>query len=225
MAAGRCCTDSLAGGDSVSSAEAVFPAFLRLGGRSVVVVGGGPVAASKLAGLRRACAQVTVVAPQILPAILETGVRVKRRRFAPNDLEGAWFVVAAATPNVNREVAREGERRRIFVNAVDDPRSASAFQGGVFERGGVTVALSTGGAAPAVAGLLREGLEALIPEDVSGWIEEAKGLRQAWRGLGVPLSSRRPLLLHALNRRYADRRVGRGGDDALAPVSEPEAIA
>jgi siroheme synthase-like protein len=183
-------------------AEALFPAFLRLSGRRVVVVGGGPVAASKLAALVAAGAEVTVVAPEIVPEIVAAGVRVERRAFRPEDLEGAWFVVAAAPPEVNREVARSAGERRLFVNAVDDPASASAYLGGVVRKGGLTIALSTDGTAPALAGLLREGLEALLPDELGRWLDLARSLRPEWKAAAVPMSARRPLLLEALNRLY-----------------------
>ena len=103
----------------------------------------------------------------------------------PRDLDGAWLAVAAAPPEVNRAVGVEAERRRVFVNAVDDPRAATAYAGGVIRRGGVTVAISTDGRAPALAGLLREGIEALLPEQVGAWVERAEALRAGWRAEGV----------------------------------------
>jgi uroporphyrin-III C-methyltransferase/precorrin-2 dehydrogenase/sirohydrochlorin ferrochelatase len=178
--------------------DPVFPVFLRLAGRRVLVVGGGAVAASKLPGLRKANARVTVVAPEIRPEIEEAGVRLLRRHFRPKDLAGA-------TPEVNRRVASAAEARQVFVNAVDDPRSASVYLGGVFDRAGVTVSISTGGEAPALAGLLREGLEALVPEEVGDWLEQARTLRREWRANRTPMAGRRPLLLEALNRLYAER--------------------
>jgi thioredoxin-dependent adenylylsulfate APS reductase len=175
-----------------------FPVFLQLAGRRVVVVGGGPVAAGKLAALLAAGARVTVVAPAVLPAIAEAGVEVHRRPFRAGDLDGAWYAVAAATPEVNREVAAAAAERRLFVNAVDDPANASAYLGGVLRRGGVTVAVSTGGRAPALAGLLREALDAVLPDEVERWVEEAERLKQEQRANGVPMTARRPALLQAL---------------------------
>ena len=105
--------------------------------------------------------------------------------FAPADLDGVWLVVAAATPEVNREVRGRGRRpRRVFVNAVDDPAAASAYLGGVVRRGGVTIAISTEGRAPALAGLLREALEAVIPDEVGAWVEEARASPRAAEGRG-----------------------------------------
>jgi uroporphyrin-III C-methyltransferase/precorrin-2 dehydrogenase/sirohydrochlorin ferrochelatase len=183
----------------------LHPQFLKLAGRRVVVVGAGPVAAAKLAQLAGTGADLVVIAPEVRPEIEVSGVRVERRPFRPEDLEGAWFAVAAAPPEVNREVAAEAERRRIFVNAVDDPAAASSYAGAVVRRGPVTVALSTGGRAPALAGLLREGIEALLPEQVEAWTERAESLRARWRETKVPMEGRRPELLEALNELYEAR--------------------
>jgi uroporphyrin-III C-methyltransferase/precorrin-2 dehydrogenase/sirohydrochlorin ferrochelatase len=183
----------------------VFPIFLRLAGRQVVLVGGGRVAATKLEGLLRGGAQVTVVAPEVRSELERAGVTLLKREFEARDLDGAWFAVAAATPAVNRQVADAAEERRIFVNAVDDPASASAYAGGVFRRGKLTVAISTDGDAPALAGLVREGLEALIPEEIEAWLELSRSQARHWRQSAIPMGERRPLLLTALNRLYAER--------------------
>jgi siroheme synthase-like protein len=183
----------------------VFPIFLRLAGRPVLLVGGGRVAASKLEGLLRGGALVTVVAPEIRSELEREGVTLLRREFEASDLDGAWFAVAAGTHAVNRQVADAAEERRIFVNAVDDPASASAYAGGVFRRGNLTVAISTDGDAPALAGLVREGLEALVPDEIETWLELSRGQARRWRESAVPMEERRPLLLAALNRLYAER--------------------
>ena len=180
----------------------LMPVFLTLAGRSVVLVGGGRVAAAKLQPLLSAGAEVRVVAPEIRDEIRRTPVRIDQRPFERADLDGAWLVVSAATPTVNRDVAHAAEERRIFVNAVDDPANATAFLGGVVRRGGVTLAISTSGMAPALAGLLREALDAVLPRDLAAWVTEARRQRPLWRRDGVPMEKRRPLLLHALNQLY-----------------------
>lgn len=181
----------------------LFPAFLKLHGRKVVIVGGGKVAASKLRAVLDTGAAVTVVAPEILPELGRPGVTLVRREFEPRDLDGAWFVVAASHAGVNRQVSAAAEERRVFVNAVDDVQAASAYLGGVVRRGGVTVAISTDGVAPALAGLLREGLEAVLPDDLPQWVELAKEHRSRWRAAGVPIEHRRGFLLAALVAKYA----------------------
>src|SRR2546430_11505137 len=147
---------------------------------------------------------VTVVAPSVLDSIRRPGVQVEEREFVPADLEGKWFAVAAAPPEVNRAVARAAEERAVFVNAVDDTDSASAYLGGVFRKGGVTVAVSTDGRAPALAGLLREALQALLPDELESWAEVAQQLRAHWKADGVAIARRRPLLLRAINELYRE---------------------
>jgi uroporphyrin-III C-methyltransferase / precorrin-2 dehydrogenase / sirohydrochlorin ferrochelatase len=183
----------------------LFPLFLKLTGRKVLVVGGGPVAASKLPALLEAGAEVTVVAPEVREEIGASRARVLRRGFEPGDVDGAWLVVAAAPPEVNAAVAAAAAERQVFVNAVDDADRASAYTGGVLRRGGVTVAVSTEGRAPALAGLLREALEAVLPEEIEDWVGVAHSLREAQRAGRVPMAQRRPQLLAALNELYAAR--------------------
>jgi uroporphyrin-III C-methyltransferase / precorrin-2 dehydrogenase / sirohydrochlorin ferrochelatase len=190
----------------------LFPLFLKLAGRKVLVVGGGPVALGKVQALLEAGAAISVVAPEVVPelaALAEKGnISLDRRSFETRDLGGVWLVVAAAPAEVNQSVAAAGESQRLYVLAVDDISAASAYGAGTLRRGGVTVAVSTNGRAPALAGLLREGLEAVLPEDLEDWTAEAERQRQAWHAARVPMTERRPLLLEALNRLYEERRGG-----------------
>jgi siroheme synthase-like protein len=196
----------------------LLPVFLNLTGRTVVLVGGGPVATSKLRPLLAAGASVRIVAPEITDEIATVVAQaiqasshmagggaplsVAQRPFIPSDLDDAWLVVAAATPEVNRHVAEVAETLRIFVNAVDDPPNASAYLGGVVRRDGVTIAISTSGAAPALTSLLREGIDALLPPDLATWVWRARVARVGWRREGVPMEARKPRLLQALNAIY-----------------------
>jgi uroporphyrin-III C-methyltransferase / precorrin-2 dehydrogenase / sirohydrochlorin ferrochelatase len=197
---------------------AVFPVFLKLDGRPVLVVGAGPVAAGKLRPLVDAGARVTVVAPAVVGEIEEMAadVTIVRRPFDPGDVDGMWYVVAAAPPEINRAVARAAEPRCLFVNAVDDLESASAYAGAVVQKAGVTIAMSTDGEAPALAGLMREALEMLLPEDLDQWMASAQNARRAWLAERVPMAERRPMLLQALNDLYERRRAA---DEARAASS------
>lgn len=172
----------------------------------MLLVGGGPVAASKLEGLVAAGAHVTVVAPEISPGIERPGITVHRRTFQPDDLDGVWWVVAAAPPEVNREVQSAAESRQLFVNAVDDPAHATAYLGSVVRRDGVTMGISTDGRAPALAGLLREALDAWLPQDLDRWMAAADEARREWKEAGVPMDQRRPRLLETLNRLYESKK-------------------
>jgi uroporphyrin-III C-methyltransferase/precorrin-2 dehydrogenase/sirohydrochlorin ferrochelatase len=186
-----------------SAAAPLLPLFVKLGGRDVLVVGGGAMASVRVRQLAEAGARVTVVAPEVRDDAAGAAAVVLRRRFRPDDLDGAWLAVAAATPEVNREVARAAEARRVLVNAVDDPEAATAYTGGVIRRGEATVAISTGGRAPALAGLLREAIDAVLPRDLDRWVGVAAAARPGWKRDRIPLATRRPLLLRALEALYA----------------------
>lgn len=178
----------------------------------MLVVGGGPVATAKVNALLQAGAAVTVVAPEItteIGTLAAAGkIALAQRSFEASDLEGQWLAVAAVPPEVARAVAEAAELARLFVLAVDDTSAASAFGAGTLRRGGVTIAVSTDGRAPALAGLLREGLEAVLPDDLAGWADVAERQRAAWRAAGVPIDQRRPLLLQALDGIYSNRSSG-----------------
>ena len=202
----------------------LLPLFLNLTGRDVVLVGGGPVATAKLRQLLAAGAKVRIIAPEITPEMHDIVAEaspphpsVAQRPFEPADLDGAWLVVAAATPEANRQVANVAETLRIFVNAVDDPANASAFLSGVVRRDGVTLAISTSGAAPALTALLREALDAVLPRDLGAWVWQARAARTAWRRDGVPMEARKPRLLQALNALY-----GKEATAETAEIAEPK---
>ena len=197
---------------STPPSPALYPLFLKLDGRKVLVVGGGSVAATKVAALLETGAAITVVAPELrqdLADLARAGkISIERRCYEGRDLLGVWLVVAAAPPEVNQAVAAAASSQRLFVLAVDDTSAASAYGAGTFRRGDITVAVSTGGLAPALAGLLREGLEAMLPEDLGAWTEEAVRQRAVWRQGRVPMPERRSQLLAALNSLYEARASG-----------------
>jgi uroporphyrin-III C-methyltransferase/precorrin-2 dehydrogenase/sirohydrochlorin ferrochelatase len=207
---------------------ALFPAFLRLTGKRVLVVGAGPIAASKLKALVDAEADITVVAPAVHADIEAQAVTIHRRPFEVGDLDGVWYVVAAAPPEVNRAVSAAAAARHLFVNAVDDPPNASVYLGAVVKREDVILAISTSGRAPALAGLLREGLDRLLPADLQAWLRVADDERVRWKADGIPMEARRPELLRALNAIYVGRahhegQVEPSAEQALfAPGTTPE---
>lgn len=181
----------------------LLPLFLDLAGRDVLLVGGGPVAAGKLRQLLAAKARVRVVAPDVRAEIESAGVDVIKRGFLPSDVEGVWLVIAAATRDINRQVADAAAKAHVFVNAVDDPANASAFMSGVVRRRDVIIGVSTGGDAPGLTALIREALDALLPRELSAWTELARRERHDWIRNKLPMSLRKPRLLEALNALYA----------------------
>lgn len=189
----------------------VFPVFLRLRGRGVVVAGGGDVAERKVRSLLDAGADVHVVAPETteaLRSLANTGaIRISKRRFEDRDLDGVWFVVACTDdPAVQRTVADACDARRLFCLAVDDVAHASAFGGSVVRRPPFLIAISSSGKTPALTRLVREILESALPP--SHWVRRARELRRSWKERGVPMEDRFLELVRALH--APEREAGDG---------------
>lgn len=137
-----------------------YPANLVLRGRRVLVVGAGAIAARKVEGLLACGADVVVVAQSVgegIRRLAGTGVvRLHERAYRPSDLDEAWLAVTATDdPAVNRAVFDDGESRRIWVNAADDPASCSFTLPSVVRQGPIMVTVATGGHSPALATWLR----------------------------------------------------------------------
>ena len=140
-----------------------YMACIDLTGRAVLVVGAGRVALEKLEGLLGAGAEVTVVAPQILPEVEELPVTFVRRGYRAADLDGKFLVVAAtATTSVNRRVFRDAESRALLCNVVDVPELCSFILPAVHRHEPIAVAVSTGGASPALAQHLRDQIATVV---------------------------------------------------------------
>ena len=151
-------------------------ACIDLTGRSVLVVGGGPIALEKVEGLLAAGAQVTVVAPEIVPELAELDVTLAQREYRSTDLGGRFLVVAAtSTSSVNRRVFREAEARQLLCNVVDVPDLCSFILPAVHRLEPIAIAVSTGGASPALAQHLRDQIATVVrPEHA----ELARRLRE-----------------------------------------------
>ncbi len=145
-----------------------FPLFLRIQDRDCVVIGGGEVAARKVALLRRAGGRVRVVSPVLSPSLqrlADTGAFTHvARTFQPGDTAGAALVIAGTDdPAVNRQVAAEADANHIPVNVVDSPEHGSFVVPSIVDRSPVVVAVSSGGASPVLSRLIRTRLESVIP--------------------------------------------------------------
>lgn len=155
-----------------------YLACLDLDGRRSLVVGGGKVGLEKAKGLLDCGALVTVVAPQIEPELERLPVCWRRKRYETADLEGNVLVVAA-TPvrSVNRRVFRDAEARSMLVNVVDTPDLCSFILPAVYRRDPIALAVSTGGASPALAKRLRDELGARIDEEHVDLARRLRALR------------------------------------------------
>ena len=154
----------------------LFPIFVKLAGRRVLVVGAGPVAESKIDGLLRAGATVAIVAPTATDAIREWAsqkqVEWHAREFSPADLQGTALVIAAVPAEVAGAVFAEARARGILCNSVDDPDNCDFYYPSVVNRGDLQIAISTGGHSPALAQRLRKELELQFGPEYAEWVAQ-----------------------------------------------------
>jgi precorrin-2 dehydrogenase / sirohydrochlorin ferrochelatase len=178
-------------GDALmSKTAALFPMFLRLEGRDALVVGAGHVAQPKIQSLLLSGARVRVVAPQAtrpVQAWARAGrVHWQPREFRAADLEGASLVIAAtSSPRLHERILRLARRRGVLCNVVDDPERCDFFYPAVVRRGRLQIAVSTGGASPALAQRLRKELERQFGPEYEAWVEQLRGARADLRARGL----------------------------------------
>jgi precorrin-2 dehydrogenase/sirohydrochlorin ferrochelatase len=151
--------------------------FLKLEGRSCLVVGAGSVGENKLRTLIRAGARVRIVSPQATPGVQKLAVENKivwlRRKFMARDLDGMLLViVATSSPSVNKRVSEHARRRGVLCNAVDDPENCDFYYPAVVRRGNFQIAISTGGRSPELAHRLRKELQQQFGAEYTRWVEE-----------------------------------------------------
>ena len=164
----------------------LFPMFVKLEGKLVVVVGGGEIAEGKIESLLSAGARIRLIAPQIRPQIAEW-VRFGKidwlpKEFAPTDLEGASLVIAATSAaGINKDVFDEAESRKILCNAVDDIANCHFYYGAIVQRGDLQIAVSTNGKSPALAQRVRMELEEVYPSEYGVWLEWLGAARELLR--------------------------------------------
>lgn len=175
-----------------------YPVYLDLRNRLAVVVGGGEVAAEKVAGLRAAGARLRVIAPHLVPELAARAaggdIEHLARSYRPGDLEGAFLVVAERLgASIQRAVFAEADRRGIAVNVQDDTPHCSFIAPAVVRRGDLVVAISTAGKAPVLAVRLRQQLEQLIGRHHERFIELAGRLRAAVSRRHADFETRRTL--------------------------------
>ncbi len=174
--------------------SAHYPIFLDLAGRPCVVVGGGPIAEGKVRGLLAAGARVTVVSLTLTPALAalaaEGRVTHHARPYAAGDLAGASLALAASGDRaVSAAVLAEGRARGIWVNAADDPERCDFFLPAVLRRGALTVAVSTGGASPALTRAVRDELERFFPAELAGLVDVVAEVRRDLRARTAPVTT------------------------------------
>jgi siroheme synthase-like protein len=173
---------------------AYYPVSLEMKDRSCVVIGGGAIAERKVAGLVAAGANVTVISPGItdgLKELLREGaIRHVARDYQPSDRAGYELVfVATDNSDINAVVFSEARSLRIWVNSADDPDHCDFILPAVIRRGELTVAVSTGGASPAVARAIREELDDYFTADYAQLVAIAAEVRRQLKAKSLGASA------------------------------------
>jgi uroporphyrin-III C-methyltransferase/precorrin-2 dehydrogenase/sirohydrochlorin ferrochelatase len=160
----------------------LFPIFVKLEGRPVLLVGAGPVGESKIGGLLSAGAVVTVVAPDATPAIQKLAAEGKivwqQRAFDTSDLTGITLLIAAVPKDVAASIYEEAQIRGVLVNSVDDPENCDFYYPAVVNRGDLQIAISTAGHSPALAQRIRIELEQQFGPEYTYWIQQLGDTRR-----------------------------------------------
>jgi len=184
--------------------------FLKLNGRTVVVVGGGEIAAGKIDSLFQAGAKVRIISPA-LNASLGTLVKENKaewseKEFAPEDLSDAFVVIAATSvPSVNEAVYRAADARGLLCNAVDDVENCHFYYGAVVQRGDLQIAISTNGKSPALAQRLRKELESQFGPEYESWLEWLGAARDVLRASGASQAQNKEVLHNLASKESFDR--------------------
>lgn len=161
----------------------VYPVFLRLEGRTAVVIGAGKVARRKVEFLAEAGARVRVVGPSADDALLDLAdagrIELVSRPYVRGDLDGAWLAFAATSDTeVNLQIWEEAQSKNIPVNVATDPNLCDFTVPSMVRRGDLCIAVSTGASAPRLARRIREHLEQEYGPEYEALLEilaEARG--------------------------------------------------
>ncbi|MCP9484511.1 MAG: bifunctional precorrin-2 dehydrogenase/sirohydrochlorin ferrochelatase [Gaiellaceae bacterium MAG52_C11] len=155
-----------------------YMACLDLAGRSCLVVGGGVVAREKILGLLDCEARVTVVARSISDGVASLPVELYERAYASGDLDGRFLVVAATNDGtLNRRVHSDAEARSLLCNVVDVPALCNFILPAIHRVDPIAIAVSTGGASPALAKRIRDDIATVVGDRHAGLAGELRFLR------------------------------------------------
>jgi precorrin-2 dehydrogenase/sirohydrochlorin ferrochelatase len=180
----------------------LYPVFLKLENRKVLIVGGGAVAEQKIEAVLRSARDVTVIAPHVTERIQLWAAQGKVKHVAAEyhaSMAQGYFLVIAATNSgtVNRAVYEEATRSGALANAVDDPDYCNFYAPAVVVRDNFQIAISTGGASPALAQHVRRELEEQYGREYGPWTAWLGRTRSLLRR-ALPPGDRRKQLLHSL---------------------------
>ncbi|MFL6560136.1 MAG: NAD(P)-binding protein [Bacillus sp. (in: firmicutes)] len=152
-----------------------YPVVLRLEGKKVVIVGGGKVAERKVTGLLGTGAEVIVVSPEVTDGIerleREGSIDWKQKSFSDSDINDAFMIFAATNNKELNQLIRSSAGAHQLVTIADDPEGSNFHVPAHFQRGRLSIAVSTEGASPTLASKIREQLEEQFDDSYTGYLE------------------------------------------------------
>ncbi len=161
----------------------LYPIFVDLSDRLILVIGGGQVALRKVERLLECGAKIKLISPEITEDLLELAnqgrIKVLRRSYEAGDLKGSWLVIGACdVEDVNQRVFEEACKQKVFCNIVDAPLMCSFHVPALVKRDQLQIAISTAGASPALAKYIRKQLEEIFESYYEDFLIAMRELRE-----------------------------------------------
>ena len=179
--------------------KSLFPMFVKLDGREVLVVGAGRIGKPKIRGLLATGAKIHVVAREATEVVREWArvgdIILEERSFVSSDLDNVFLaVVATSSRDVNQLIYEEAQSRRILCNVVDVPEQCDFYYPAVVQRGDLQIAISTSGQSPFLAQKLRQRLEKQFGPGYATWVAELGKTRRKVLASNLDPARKRDLL-------------------------------
>jgi precorrin-2 dehydrogenase / sirohydrochlorin ferrochelatase len=179
--------------------KSLFPMFVKLEDRQVLVVGAGKIGEQKISGLLQTGAHILVVAPNATDLVAEWArerrIQFESREYSSGDLEGKFLViVAAGDRDLNQRVYNEAQGRGVLCNVVDVPEQCDFYYPSVVKRGDLQIAISTTGQSPSLAQRIRHQLEQQFGPAYEAWVAELGSVRREILNSGLSPDRKRSLL-------------------------------
>jgi siroheme synthase-like protein len=173
-----------------TNSNKLFPVFLKLEQLHVLIVGGGKIGLEKITAVlsNSPATRVVLVAPEILPAILDFQARypnleIRKREFFPSDLTGINLVISAVGKrDVSEQIRIQAAEHNILLNVADTPDLCDFYLGSVVKKGDLKIAISTNGRSPTMARRLKEMLNEVFPSELQDVLENLSVIRNRLKG-------------------------------------------
>ncbi len=202
-----------------------YPVFLKLQGKKCVIVGAGEVAERKAARLLECGAVVSVIGREPTPGLRKLAEE-GRLEYVSADydetlIKGAHLVISATDDRtVNEAVRGAANREEIPVNVVDDPQLCDFILPSIVQRGALQIAISTGGASPALARKIRVDLDRQFGEEYALFLEVLGELRKRILDKGRPSSENKEIFEAVVNSEALDLIRAKKWDEARRVIKK-----